>query len=748
MTTDLGVAESFLEAGLEYAARGWPVFPVWGVTDDGRCRCGNPMCERVGKHPLGRLVPRGLKDATTDEATIRVWWEAEPEANIARATGDVFVLDVDPRNGGSETLAQLEAQFGPLPQAPEVLTGGGGRHIYFAMPTPPLGNSAGTKLGRGLDTRGVGGYVLLPPSRHASGQAYRERPDRPLDWTPLPPVPAWLMERLSKPADGPGRSTNPPGWADELIDGVPEGTRDETCVRLIGRYAQMRPPLSKAEVTQFMLAWARKSVDRQGKPFPAEVVLEKIDRLFKVMERELVDFPLTDAGNAERLVAVFGDRFRWMPEGKDRGDWFVWDGRRWAPGSIDRVRAFALEAIRITQMAAVRLKAEEKRSGNSRRAIIKHALASESAVRINAAVQLARIIPGVALDRARLDTQPFLLNVANGTLDLKTGRLRPHDPADLLTQIIEVPYDPAAKAPRWRRFLGEVFLGKQDVIDYVQRAVGYTITGSIEEQVLFLLQGIGANGKSTLVDTVKGVLGDDYATKIEAEALLAAPKHHGLRGRPTPELVAMAGRRLGCVDEMPEGRFLDEARIKSLTGSSEETGRGMYQAQSTWANTIKLWFDVNNLPSFKGIDEGIARRPRIIPFDRKFEESEQEKGLTEKLLRNEAPGILAWMVEGCRQWLERGLDPPEAVSMATRAYVETQNHLPRFFEEMYVKDPAGRTPVAVLRPAYERWCYDQSEIPMEQAKLNLFLTEVWKLRQDRHGVRTWVGLKERAETQA
>jgi Bifunctional DNA primase/polymerase, N-terminal/AAA domain len=246
---------AMLGAALEYASRGVPVFPVWGVTDDGRCRCGSAECKDVGKHPLGRLAFHGFKDATTDEPTIRRWWQSQPAANIGTPTETRFVLDVDHRHGGNETLAQLELQHGTLPPTPLVLTGGsdGGLHYHFAMPMPSLGSSAG-KLGPGLDTRGVGGYVLLPPSRHKSGRCYLEDPDRALFGMPLAPVPTWMLIMLagSTPSPNGAPTTEAPDWA--LLAGAPEGERHMVATRIAGHYlAKDLPP---AEVEQILIGYS------------------------------------------------------------------------------------------------------------------------------------------------------------------------------------------------------------------------------------------------------------------------------------------------------------------------------------------------------------------------------------------------------------------------------------------------------------------------------------------------------------
>jgi putative DNA primase/helicase len=713
-----------LDAALEYAGRGWAVFP----------------CQPKKKQPL---TAHGLKDASTDPEQIRAWWTECPEANVAIATGErsgVTVLDVDVKPWknahGDETLAALIAERGALPLTRCQQTWSGGLQYLFAY-AAGVRNSAG-KVGPHLDIRGGGGYIVVPPSVvEDDGQ-----PEGTYSWVneaEPAPMPEWLLERI-KTAGGKqskARSTNAPAWVDEYVDGAPDGSRDHTCVRLLGRYSQMRPPLSKAEITR-LLSWAEASLDHEGQPFPAETVLEKIDRLFNAMAHELVDYPLTDAGNAERTIALYGDRFRWVPSG-DRGEWLAWDGLRWAPGSTDVVRRYALETARATQAAAVRLDKDERRGGNSKKAILRHALDSEEARNINPAVQLARIVPGVVAKAEALDTHPFLLNVTNGTLDLRTGQLRRPEPQDMLTQAIAVPYDPAAPAPRWGRFLHEIFLGKQDVIDYVQRAVGYTLTGGIEEQCFFLLHGGGENGKSTFIGVLSALLGE-YAVKLDQEAVLFAEKNRG-RGA-SPEIMRLRGKRLAFVDEMERDRALDEARIKALTGSEQSSGRNLYEGTREFRNTAKVWFDLNDLPAFTGVDRGIARRPRVIPFDRRFSPEEQDKTLLEAL-KEELPGILAWAVKGCLAWQQDGLRAPESVDLVTRAYVEEQNHLPVFLRESYAPDPRGRVSGSDLQAEYQGFCVQRGEEPMSwQRQVTPFLRSVAKLRHERtkHG-KLWLGLR-------
>jgi len=729
-------ATTMLDAALAYARHGIPVFPL----------------VPKAKHPLTK---NGFKDASTDEAKIREWWEKTPDANIGMPTGLVTrrsVIDEDnkPWKGatGSKTMADLTTIFGALPKTLSQTTWSGGKQTFFAY-NPEAVNSAHS-YGEYVDGRSDGGYVAVPPSHVAEGD--REGTytwDSDPFTTPLALMPDWLVDRARSGPYTPdavkkggigsvvkdGKRRNAPGWTDALISGVAEGSRDDTAIRLIGRYSQMRPSLTRAEIEKFMLAWAADCVP----PFDESVVLEKIDRLFKAMDTDLLDLPLTDVGNAERLVLLHGDRFRW---GMDRKTWLAWDGRRWAEGSEDRVRALALDAIRQTQAAGVRLDSNVTRQGNSRADIVSHAIRSEDRRRIDNAVALARILPGVVIQDEVLDQHPMLLNTLTGTIDLRTGEVRAHNPEDYITQLVPVEHDPEATAPTWERFLKDIFLSSANVIAYVQRAVGYSATGSHEEQALFFEHGAGDNGKSTFIEAVAGVLGEDYTTPVEKETVLAQDKNKG-RGA-APELMQLRGKRLGYISENDADRELDEGRIKSLTGSKKTTARDLYRSNEPFENTAKIWFDLNTLPKFKGVDAGIARRPRVIPFDYTVPAAGKDPKLPEKLLA-EAKGILAWIVAGAVAWSKEGLVVPAEVEYATREYVDEQNHLPVFFRDCYTADPKGIVTASDVQKQYGDWCREAGEQPYDyQRKVVPFLRKVMKLREQktRFG-KTWFGIVRR-----
>jgi putative DNA primase/helicase len=307
-----------------------------------------------------------------------------------------------------------------------------------------------------------------------------------------------------------------------------------------------------------------------------------------------------------------------------------------------------------------------------------------------------------------------------------------------LTQAIAVPHEPDAQAPRWEQFLREVFKSDAEVIAYFQRAVGYTLTGSIQEQCFFLLHGGGENGKSTCMGVLSDLWGD-YAVKADQETVLFAEKNRG-RGA-SPELMRLQGKRLAFIDEMERERSLDEARIKALTGSEQSSGRNLYEGTIEFMNTAKIWFDLNDLPKFTGVDRGISRRPRVIPFDQRFPPELQDKTLLDTLKR-ELPGILAWAVRGCLAWQRDGLMPPGSVSLATREYVEEQNHLPAFLRDCYYPDSQGEVSGADLQQEYAGWCVQNGVDQMRwQTQVVPFLKSA-KLKHERtkHG-KLWIGLR-------
>jgi putative DNA primase/helicase len=394
----------------------------------------------------------------------------------------------------------------------------------------------------------------------------------------------------------------------------------------------------------------------------------------------------TDLGNARRLVADHGVDLRFCKPWKK---WLVWDGQRWREDATG-------EVMRRAKATAQQV------YGTARDP--KHADRSESRAGIESMVVLAQTELGIPVRPDDLDAAPWSLNVPNGTLDLRTGQLRDHHREDLLTKRVPVVYEPRAKCPTWLAFLNRVMNGDRDLIRFLQRAVGYSLTGSIREQCLFILYGTGANGKSTFLGTISQLLGE-YASSTPTETLLVKTGGGGIPN----DVARLKGARFVSAIEAEDGRRLAEALIKQMTGGDIMTARFLYGEFFEFVPEFKIFLAVNHKPLIRNTDHAIWRRIRLVPFTITIPEAERDKDLPEKL-RGELPGILAWAVQGCLDWQREGLGMPDAVKQATADYRAEMDVLDQFLAERceVAATPAEarrlRVRVGRLYEAYERWC--------------------------------------------
>ena len=403
---------------------------------------------------------------------------------------------------------------------------------------------------------------------------------------------------------------------------------------------------------------------------------------------------LTDLGNAERFVAAHGHRFRYVHEW---GRWLEWRDGRWRDDTTG-------EATRAAKTTARALLAEAAALGDSdaRSRLAKWGATSQAEPRIRALLTLACTEPEVAISAAQLDQHPFALACANGTIDLRTGKLRAPDPADLITRGTDVVYEPDADCSRWRRFLAEVFAGDVELIGFVQRFVGYCLTGDTREQVLPVFHGAGANGKTTLVETLGRLLDDLAAT---------APFDTFLRGRdrgPSDDLARLAGARLVTANESGDGRRFDEAVVKQITGGDTIACRHLYGRWFEYRPQFKVVLVTNDRPRVSGDDEAVWRRLRLVPFEQSFR-GREDRALAATLAA-ELPAILAWAVEGCQAWQREGLGHAQAVTRATDDYRTDEDVLGAFLADCCEQN--GEVAAKDLRAAYEQWCAEQGELPL------------------------------------
>lgn len=399
-------------------------------------------------------------------------------------------------------------------------------------------------------------------------------------------------------------------------------------------------------------------------------------------------YDLNDLGAAERFVAAHGARLRYVHPWQR---WLVYDGAHWRPDDSGEPERLHKELLHDVQAAAVNVRDEKRRN-----AILRYALASGSAGHVRSVLELARSEAGIPVQPDELDADPFALNVANGTLDLRKGELRPHDRADLITKLAAVVYDPGATAPRFTEFLDRIFAGDADTIAFVGRYVGYSLTGSTAEQKLAILWGTGQNGKSTLLATLRALLGD-YGQQAPAETFLER------RGDGIPnDLARMRGARMVVAAEVGEGRRLNEALVKQMTGGEPITARFMRGEYFEFVPAFTPWLATNHKPEIRGVDLAIWRRVRLVPFTVTIPEDERDNALAAKL-RAELPGILNWALAGCLAWQRDGLGSSAAIDAATADYRDESDILGGFITDCCVTGDGIKAKAGDLYARYGYW---------------------------------------------
>lgn len=592
-----------------------------------------------------------------------------------------------------------------------------------------------------VELRSTGQQTIVPPSLHPSGELV-------------------VWEKDGAPADGDGRvlrqQTGRLGAAAELARHWPgEGGRHATALALGGALAHAGwdeddaagfvealltatdDPETGDRLAAVRSSFAAVATDQRatGLPtlatlLPKAVVdavvgwlelrdlsmLRELDRLVAAPiaangTSGLRTHPATDLGNGERFADQHRGEARYSFR---RSLWFVWAGTHWEQDEMGRAQQMASETVR-----AIYREAADAADPADRKALAGWARNSEGQARRDAMLRSAA--PFLPVNEQQFDADPWLLNCKNGTLDLRTATLRPHRPEDLLTQRCEAAYVPGAPCPAWHAFLDLVMPGKPEMVAYLQRAAGYTLTGRSTEDVLFFCYGMGRNGKSTFINAIRTMLAG-YGMQASTELILAK----SVQAHPT-ERASLYRKRLVSTIESGQAKKLDEQLVKQLTGGDAIRARRMREDEWEFEPTHKLWLAANHKPIIRGNDTGIWARIKLIPFEVRIPDELMDGDIDDKLAR-ERDGILAWAVEGCLSWQREGLHDPPAVQAATRAYRAEMDILADFLDDCCAMEPHATVTAKALYDAYALWCVDSGEQAMHQRLFGTCLGERGFLR--------------------
>jgi putative DNA primase/helicase len=445
----------------------------------------------------------------------------------------------------------------------------------------------------------------------------------------------------------------------------------------------------------------------------------------RINELKKGNIQFTDATNAQRLFREHGKDIRYNAAWKK---WLVWNGTHWETDEGALIHERGLETVRNIYDEV--LKTDDYRE---RMEIEKYAMLSESMRRRKAFVEAASVIKALNITSDDLDRNPRLLNVKNGTVDITTGEFREHRQEDLITKIAHVEYKPEADCPLWKQFIREIMDFKADVITFVQTAAGWALTGDTSEQTMFILFGSGANGKSTFLNTITYLLGD-YAIATPTETFM---RKNGDQN--TNDIARLRGTRFVTTTEAEQGRRLSEPLIKKITGNDQMTARFLYGEYFNFTPTFKIFMATNHKPVIKGTDHGIWRRIKLIPFTTRIPEEKQDKHLELKL-REEASGILNWLLEGTRRWKQERLRAPPAILNATDEYRGEMDVIGNFLKECCVQRPGASVRIRELFKAYQEWCGENNEHAVSERFLGLRLKEMGFERSRTADARYWSGL--------
>ena len=653
--------------------------------------------------------------------------------NAGIATGPasgVIVVDIDDPEGFQQWTKARHID-NPLPVTFTVKSGGKSDHFYYQYPID--GNEYKKRNIKGIfDILGIGAQAIAPGSIHPkTGNQYSIK-----NQLPISEAPKWVLELLLKkdniheiqleqiqpqPAI---QTTTQMALPTKNSNTIFQGERNSKLASLAGTMREKG--MSQESIEAALL---KENSVRCNPPLDESEIIQISTSICKYKPGQPQrKFNLSELGNAERLVSKFGDDLLYCPQKKC---WYTWTGRRWKEDESGKINIYAKKTIReIYQEALLVTKTE------TRKKLFGHALKSESAFGIKNILELAQSEPGVSVSVNDFDNIPYYLNCLNGTIDLRTGNLESHKREDLLTHMIKVEYNKSFDCPKFRNFITQIMNNNANLVSYVRKIIGYSLTGYTREQCYFVFYGSGSNGKSTLLNVLRELLGS-FVKNIDFTSLTYSG--HSARG----DLARLIGARVVTCVEVEPKKVVNETVINRITGGDPITVKKIYCDPFEYLPRYKIFIAGNDKPNLEGLKHATWRRIRLIPFSVQFEKG---KGLNDKLteeLLEELPGILNWAVEGCLEWQKEGLEPPKEVEVVTSAYRTEKDTVIEFLNEACVANPQASVKSSDLYQSYQSWCMGNDKTTLGKKHFSESLRSKGFKKVKMQAMQQWIGIEVR-----
>lgn len=658
----------------------------------------------------------GCKSASGDNAVINGWFLNNTSSNIAIATGiasGVWVLDIDIKNDidGEASLNELIEKYGALPETLTSITQSGGKHFYFKCPAG-INIKNRVAIAPGIDVRGDGGFCIASPSVIDKKYYYwvnehAEIADSP-DWL-IHFVTASKLRKKAMTQQG------------EVVAAIPAGSRNDQMFQLIMRL--LHSGTTKDSVTTMALM----SNETMCNPPLEEAEVNKIvESAFKNYSNQ-VHFHTTDIGNARRMAKMHRHHIRFVV---DADTWLHWNGNAWE--KVDRTYILQLGKQTVD---AMHIEADQMVAGALKDKLKSNAYATEKSREFNSMVKLFESEEGIPVSINQLDAGELVLPVKNGMIDLKTGELLPANKDLLITRFTDIEFDATAGCPTWSKFMSDITQNDPLLVRYLQRMVGYSLTKSTTEQCIFFMYGYGANGKSTFLNILLALVGA-LGTQAGSEFIVQGTKRNSQAA--SGDLARLNGMRFVAISEIDDGRHLEEAIVKSLTGGDPITARFLYKSEFVFTPVAKFWIATNHKPTIRGNDHGIWRRVRLIPFSQKFDKSQQDPNMESKL-RRELPGILNWAIAGCLDWQGVKMPLPPVIEKATNEYRSEMDILGNWLEQNCMWGSEFEISFAEAYDDFSDWMTENYNISYAKKRLGQLLIERGFERGPQSNKRTYRG---------